>query len=438
MDRIPPQALEIERAVLGTFLADHEAVELAMDKLTTESFYHGGHQKIFQAMSALWVSSKPIDIITVSEALKAEDWFEQIGGAGYLSEIAETLVAAANIEYYVRVMNDKRSLRNLITTSKEIFDSCFNPDSEAKEVIDAAEKKIYGIATMGSADTVFDSRRMVTDTYGEMERVALGGSIGVTTGYPSVDEKVLGLCPGDLVIIGGRPGSGKTAWALNMILKQTVNYQIPVLMFSIEMHGIGLGQRLFSIESGVSIYNIRQSRSMSKEKYQSIAEASSRISEAPFYYDPSGSCTVDKIRSVSRRMLRTAGIQAIYVDHTRLMKHGHKNPIDGMSDIAHGLKQIAKELNVPVIALHQIARPEKGKTVRRPRLDDLRGSGAVEEDADLVMFVHREFYYTKKEEDRYNAEIIMEKQRNGGTGTINMRWDADHTKFSETEQQEAW
>ena len=440
IDRIPPQALDVERTILGTIMIDRAAAEIAIQLLNEDCFYHGGHRRIFTVMGSMFERNVAIDVVSVSTELSQKGWLDEIGGDSYLSEVMESITTSGNIEYYAKILRKKAILRTLITVSGEIHTQAFDPDIEAEEALESASNKLFEMSIKsGIGSEIFNGADMARETYAEMDRISKGGVVGITTGFKEIDEIILGFCRPDFIIIAGRPGSGKTALAWNIILRQTIVHKIPILVFSIEMSKVGLGQRAFSIEGGIKLYNIRRGI-VSGTLAQTLGEAASRISEAPIYGSDATGVTINHIRTVARRAIRQYGVEAIVIDHTRLMKHGQRDPVDGMTEISHGLKLLGKELNRPIIALHQIARPLKGKKVNKPRLDDLRQSGAVEEDADVVIFVHRDFYYTKKEEDRRKAEIIVEKQRNGPTGTAILNWDAEFTRFSELDesQGEEW
>jgi replicative DNA helicase len=439
-ERIPPQALDVERTVLGSIMADRAAAEIAFGILSENCFYHGANRKIFLCMLSLFEKNEPIDVVSVSNNLKMKSWLDEVGSDGYLAEIVEAIATSGNIEYYAKILKNKAILRHLIAIAGEIHTECFDEETDPEKALECASNKIFEVANShGIACPIFTATDMVRKTYDEMERVHRGGRIGVTTGYQSLDDVILGFCRPDLIIIAGRPSSGKTAAAMNIITRQTVVHKIPILIFTIEMSQIGLGQRALSIESGVGLYNIRK-MDMGKEKQTLVAEAAGRIAEAPIYGCDASGITLNQIRTVSRRAIRQFGIEVIYIDHTRLMGSRQHNPIDRMTEISHGLKNLAKELDRPIVALHQISRPQKGKkVVPRPQLSDLRDSGAVEEDADIVLFVHRDFIYSKKEEDRHKAEIIIGKQRNGPLGEVVFNWNAEYTRFSELKtQQEEW
>lgn len=435
INRIPPQATDIERTVLGSMLVSSEASSIAFQILGDESFYDSRHRKIFESMMKLWEKGVAIDILTVINKLKEQGRLEEIGEP-YIAELSESMVVSGNIEYYAKILRNKAILRKIIEVTGKVYNDCFDSDAVSEDVMEVVSRQIFDMSVknrvVGSVFTSADMMRVVTT---EIGRIKSGGKVGITTGYKDIDSKVIGFCRSEITIIAGRPSMGKTALGLCMMLRQSMVHRIPVLFFSIEMSQLGLGQRAIAVDSGVGLYNIRMANYFNGN---AVDESVSRISEAPFFGCDKPGITLNEIRSISMRMIKEQGIEVIYIDHTRLMGHKGKDAVERMTEISHGLKNLCKEIDRPIVPLHQISRPPKGKKIAKPVLSDLRDSGAVEEDADGVIFVHREFYYTKKDEDRDKASIIIAKQRNGPVGEITLRWKAENTSFMDYEEGEQW
>jgi len=437
-DRIPPQAIDIERTVLGTMLSVPDTVEVVVDLIDESVFYHGGNRKIFICMKEMFRRGMPVDLVTLTEELRNKNILEEVGEEGYLGELAESIATTANIEYYTKILKEKANLRELINVTNEISTECFETENPS-EVLNKAESRIYHIAVKATEKSkeVIDANEIMSSTLKEIERMQGGGRIGVTSGFKTLDEKIGGLEGGQLIIIGGRPSTGKTAFVLCEILNQTIVHQIPIAMFSLEMPQVPLGQRFLSIETGIDLFSIRKGF-IGTERWKTVSEKAAIIAAAPIYLDQKPGLDIVRLHSAARRLIRERGVQIIYVDHLHLMEHGKEDPTFGVSELSKNLKHLAMDLNIPMVVISHLHRASaKGgkKANHRPSLIDLRQSGSIEQDADMVMFVHREFMYSKKDEDRDKAELLIEKQRNGPIGTVDFNWDAKCTRFYEPDEQ---
>lgn len=438
IDRIPPQALDIEKVVLGSMMISEDSIGVAMSILSDECFYNNANRKIFTGIMELYEKNIAIDILTVANKLKEKQWLEEVGGESFLADTADTMAVTANIEYYAKILRNKAILRKMIGISSDLYMKCFDADADHEVVLEDASNRIFEVAVNHKiVGNVFTAADMVMAVGEEFGRVRSEGRIGVTTGFQELDQVMLGLCRPEVTVIAGRPSMGKTAFALCLMLRQTMVHKIPILFFTIEMSKLSLGQRAVSIESGVGLYGIRSAR-MSVEHERDMHNGISRLSEAPFYACDKPGITLNEIKSISRMAIKKYGVEVIYIDHTRLMGSKNRDSVERMTEISHGLKNLGKELNRPIVPLHQISRPPKGKKVAEPRLDDLRDSGAVEEDADNVVFIHRDYYYTRKEEDKNLATIIIAKQRNGPVDKVMMKWIPENTMFTELSTEEQW
>jgi replicative DNA helicase len=438
-DRVPPQALDIERTVLGSMMVDSAAAEIAFEKLTENAFYSGAHKRVFLCMKDMFTKNTPIDLVMLSQELQKNQWLDEVGGEQFIAGLTESIATSANMGHYAKILKEKETLRELINVSTQINTDCFNTDVDVHALVSSADSKIYDTCSalmLQKKQAVSSSSEVMSETLDELERMHAGGTVGVTMGFETLDKILLGLERESLIYLGGRPGQGKTSFAVAMMLKQAVVHGIPVGMFSLEMPKYQIGQRELAIETNVSLYSIRSGK-ISVEGQQKVAERSAVIANAPIYIDDTGGVNIEYIRLGLRRMIRKYGIQVCYVDHIHLMDFGNMDPTHGTTMISRGLKALAKECHIPIVALSQLHRLPKPnpKKKNRPTLSDLRQSGSLEQDADVVMLVHREFELTKKDEDKNDAEIIIAKQRNGSLGVINFGWEGKCSKFYEKEQQ---
>lgn len=431
-ERIPPQSIEGEQAVLGALMISPEAISRVVDILEPDYFYRKAHQMIYAAMLDLFDKNEPIDVVTISQYLKDQGKLDSVGGRQYLSDLALCVATTANVEYYGRTVNEKALLRNLIKAGSEIVASCYE-DIDAELVIDKAEHLIFGIAQRRNMQQLVHIRDIVNDSFAKIEeryenRDTLAG---VPSGFYDLDLITSGFQNSDLIIVAARPSMGKTALCLNIAQHAAVEHKLPVALFSLEMSKEQLVQRLLCSEAGIDANKMRTGMLQSND-WTKLAAAMGRLGEAPIYIDDSAVVTTLEIRAKARRLkaeMKNLGL--IIVDYIQLMQ-GRKqsdNRVQEVSEISRGLKTLARELGVPVIALSQLSRAVEGRQNKRPMLSDLRESGSIEQDADIVMFIYRDDYYNPESEQKGEAEIIVAKQRNGPTGTIDLLYQASITRF---------
>lgn len=438
--KVPPQAIDIERTVLGSILIDANALDSAMETLTEECFYLNSHRFIFECIKSLYNHSIPADVVTLAEELRKKGWFEAAGSEAYISELVENVATAANISYHVKILESKAMLRALISTAAEISTECFDADAEARTVIDKAEQKIFTIADATIKNKPELMRELLSATFEDIERYAReGGSSGVKTGFTKLDEMTTGFHPGDLVIIAARPGMGKTALALSFGLHAAVRAEkkTPVILFSLEMSKAQLVQRMLCAEARIDMHRLRAGK-LSKKELNVLGIAAGPLHDAPIYIDDTPGINVMEIRAKSRRLSARGQLGMIIIDYMQLMSIIDKaeNRQQEIAQISRTLKGIAKELKVPVIALSQLSRAVEQRTgSHRPQLSDLRESGAIEQDADLVLFVYREYKYKPEDENLKNiAELIIGKQRNGPVGSVMVSFISEYASFENLDE----
>lgn len=435
VDRVLPQNIEAEKAVLGSMLIEKEAIAKAIEVLNEKSFYKEGHQKIFRAVVDLYDRDEAVDIVTVSEELKkAGDLLSNIGGAQYLTSLINTVSCAANVEYYAKIVREKAILRNLINVSTQIITESYQEGEDVGYLLDRAEASIFNIAqtklTPGFipvSDMVHDSIEVIENLYRKKEHVT-----GIPTGFYDFDEKTGGLHSSNLIIIAGRPSMGKTSFALGVAQYAAIEKKLPVAIFSLEMSKEEVLLRMLCSEARVNLHRVRTGF-LSKKEWPSLTNAASKLSEAPIYIDDSPSPSILEMKARARRLKAEKGLALLIIDYLQLMpgKTGKAEyRQQDVSEITRALKILSKELNVPVVSLSQLSRAPEKRTEPRPQLADLRESGAIEQDADLVAFIYREEYYKPNQPDlERKAEVIIGKQRNGPTGVLSLTFLKEFTRF---------
>ena len=448
LERIPPQNIEAEQSVLGGILLEKDAIYKVLDYLKPEYFYHQAHQIIFRTMLELFERREPLDLITVSEELRKNDLLDKIGGSPYLTMLLNTVPTAANIEYYAKIVENKAILRRLIEAGTEIASMGYDEEQDIEEIIDTAEKIIFEISQRSSHKYFSPIKEVVSNIYESLDTYyTKGGIIGIPTGFIELDKKTAGFQPSDLIIIAGRTSMGKTSLALNIAQYVAVKERIPVAIFSLEMSKEQLVLRLLSSEGMVNAHRLR-TRWLSEQDIPKITRAVGVLSEAPIYIDDTTNITVSELRGKARRLKADQDIGMIIIDYLQFIQSTKKleNRVQEISEITRSLKSLARELKIPVVALSQLSR-EVEKQKRKPQLSDLRESGAIEQDSDVVIFVYREGYYKaikgakKEKEDTEEeaasleeAEIIIAKQRNGPTGSITLGFQPEYTRFVNLEK----
>ncbi len=442
ISRVPPQNLEAEQSVLGGILIDCSAINRVLEFLTPDDFYREAHRKIFKAMVSLFERGAPIDLITLTETLKAMDLLDEVGGASYIAALADSVPTAANISYYARIVKEKALQRRLIEVATEIATAAYEDVHDIEEFLDNAERKIFEISERRvrpsfapMMEIVKESLRMIERLYERKELVT-----GVPTGFIEFDRMTAGLQPGDLIIVAGRPSMGKTAFCLNIAQYAAIEAKVPTAIFSLEMSKEQLVQRMLCSEAKVDSQRLRGGF-LSESDWSKLTKAAGVLADAPIYIDDTPALGVLEMRAKARRLKGEKGLGLIIIDYLQLMR-GRMDAStreQEISEISRSLKALAKELHVPVVALSQLSRrPELRGENRKPQLSDLRESGAIEQDADVVVFIYREEQYKPcecpKDMDctcgrRGIAEIIIGKQRNGPTGEIRLAFLSRYTTF---------
>ena len=436
--RIPPHSIEAEQSVLGGLLLDNAAWDRIADFIRAEDFYRYDHRIIFEALIKLINSSRPADVITVFEALTNLGKADEVGGLSYLNALAQNTPSAANIRRYAEIVRDRGVLRKLITVADEICSNAFNPQGkEVKQMLDEAESKIFAIAEEGSrgAQGFIAIQPLLTQVVERIDelynRDSTSEITGVPTGFIDLDRMTSGLQPGDLIIVAGRPSMGKTAFSINIGENVAIDSGLPVAVFSMEMGGTQLAMRMLGSVGKLDQHRLRTGK-LIDEDWPRLTHAIQKMNEAQFYIDETPALNSIELRARSRRLSRQCGkLGLIIVDYLQLMAANTPgdNRASEISEISRGLKGLAKELNCPVIALSQLNRSLEQRPNKRPVMSDLRESGAIEQDADVILFIYRDQVYNPDSPDKGTAEIIIGKQRNGPIGAIRLTFLGEYTKF---------
>lgn len=432
--KLPPQNLEAEQSVLGSILLENSAANRVFEILSERDFYSEAHRKVFIVIRDLSEKNEPVDLITLSNALKDKNLLDSVGGTTYLASLVDNVPSAANAANYAKIIKEKAILRGLITSATEIIDSCYETGSDVNNILDNAEHSIFEISEnkvrqdyFPIRDIIKDSFRSIEDLYSRQQLIT-----GVPTGFDKIDDLTAGLQRSELIIIAGRPGMGKTAFALNIALHAAMETQIPTAVFSLEMSKEQLAFRLLSSEARVDAQRLRKGF-LGETDWPKLTTAAGRLSDAPLYIDDTPAITVLEMKAKSRRLKADKGLGLVVVDYIQLMRssYSHDSREREISDISRSLKALAKELNVPVVALSQLNRQVESRPNRRPQMADLRESGAIEQDADVIAFIYRDEVYNKSEDNIYKgiAEIIIAKQRNGPTRTVELAFVDKYTRF---------
>jgi len=438
LGRIPPQSIEAEQSVLGSMLIDKEVIPIVMEILKPEDFYRPDHREIYDVIIELFDRAQPIDLITVSERLKLHGKLELTGGLEYLSNIATAVPTTANVKNYSKIVEEKALLRRLIRASSDIVDLGFNATEEVTFILDKAEQGIFDILQKRSSQGFVPIKDVLVDTFNKLEELYnnKGNITGIPTGFADLDFKTSGLHNSDLILIAARPAMGKTALALNLAQNAAVHSGVPVAVFSLEMSKDQLVNRMLSSEAMVDGSKMRSGK-LEDNDWQKVAKALGPLSEAPIFIDDTPGVSITEIRAKCRRLKLEHNLGLVIIDYLQLMSGSRsksENRQQEISEISRSLKILAKEINVPVITLSQLSRAPETRTDHRPILSDLRESGAIEQDADIVMFLYRDDYYNPETDKKNIAELILAKHRNGSTGTIELVWLGQYTKFANLEK----
>ncbi|MCP3775201.1 replicative DNA helicase [Paenibacillus sp. MZ04-78.2] len=432
MDRIPPQNLEAEQAVLGAILLDGDALVTAMERVTSDDFYRGSHQRIFEAMIEIAEANEPVDLVTLTARLQDKKQLEEVGGISYLSELANAVPTAANVDYYAQIVEEKSMLRRLIRAATQIVTNGYSGEDEVGVLLSDAEQRIMEISQARSGSGFIAIKDVLMEVFDKVEFLfnQKGSTTGVRSGFADLDKMTSGFQRSDLIIVAARPSVGKTAFALNIAQNVGVREKETVAIFSLEMGAAQLVQRMICAEANVDAGRMRTGF-LEPDDWEKLTMAIGSLSEANIYIDDSPSVTVADIRAKCRRLKKEKGLGMILIDYLQLI-HGRgkgDNRQQEVSEISRTLKQIARELDVPVIALSQLSRGVEQRQDKRPMMSDLRESGSIEQDADIVAFLYRDDYYDKESEKKNIIEIIIAKQRNGPVGTVELAFLKNYNKF---------
>jgi replicative DNA helicase len=442
LGKLPPQAVELEEAILGGLMLEKDAVIEVIDILKPESFYKDEHGKLFQAIIDLFSNNSAIDILTVTERLRQNKTLEEVGGPAYLTQLTSRIASAAHIEFHARIVQQKYIQRELIRVSTEIQNRAFDESNDVNDLLDFSEGELFNVAQGNIKKEAAKMNTLVAEAISRIEEAGKqeGGMVGVPAGYTALDRMTNGWQPANLIILAARPAMGKTAFVLSMARNMAVEHNKGVAIFSLEMSGIELVNRLISSESELPSSKIRTGQ-LNEDEWQKLEYRARRLEEAPIYIDDTPAISIFELRAKCRRLKRQHDIDIVVIDYLQLMTgppESKGNREQEVSSISRALKGIAKELDIPIICLSQLNRSVESRPDKRPQLSDLRESGAIEQDADIVSFIHRPEYYGFTEDEnqmslRGIAEIILAKHRAGSIGDVRLRFVAEFTKFVELE-----
>lgn len=438
LGKIPPHDLEAEQAIIGSMLTDQDAVISALEVLHDYDFYREDNRAIFEAIFNLYNRAEPIDIITVKAELEAMGKFEQVGGLEYLAELPEKVPTTANAMKYIKIVEEKSTLRKLIKTANEIIELGYNPSEDVEDVMEASEKKIFDIMQSKNQkgytpikDVLVESFTKLEELYNRKQHIT-----GVPSGFTDLDYRTAGFHGSELILIAARPAMGKTAFALNIATNAAVKANVPVAVFSLEMSKDQLVNRILCSEAMVDSNKVRTGK-LEEDDWTKLASSIGPLSESNIYIDDTPGISITEIRAKCRKLKLEKNIGMVVIDYLQLIQGSNKrvgSREQEISEISRSLKILAKELDVPVIALSQLSRAAEQRPDHRPMLSDLRESGAIEQDADIVMFLYRDDYYNPDTERKGIAEVIIAKHRGGSTGTVELLWLGSYTKFVSPER----
>lgn len=435
-EKIPPQNSDAEVAVLGSMLIEEDAIAIGIEMLTPEAFYKDSHKKIFQCLIRLFNENKAVDIVTLTEVLYKEGWMDAVGGPSYLAYLTTAVPTAANITYYAKIVKEKFILRALISNATQIVTDCYDPAQEVEHLLDRSEKLIFDITSRKFAGAVVPLKELVRKQIETIDRLyqRKENITGIATGYHEFDTQTAGMQPSDLIIIAARPSMGKSAFMTGIAEHAGMALKVPTAIFSLEMSKEQLIQRMLCSCARINAHKVRTGF-FAQSDWPILTKAAAKLSEAPIYIDDTPGITVLELKAKARRLKAQYDIKLILLDYLQLMQGtaGSENRQQEISEISRSLKALARELNVPLIALSQLSRAVESRTDHKPQLSDLRESGAIEQDADVVVMLMREEYYNPTDENRGKAEVIIAKQRNGPVGSLKMAFIHEYTRFENLE-----
>lgn len=432
-ERVPPQNIEAEQAVLGAMLIKKEAIIEVQEILRPDDFYREAHRIVFEAMLELSGNDEAVDLVTLTEQLRKNDTLEKIGGLPFVTQLANAVPTAANVSYHAKIVKEKAELRSLINAATEIAGAAYEDTEDVANIMDEAEKKILAVASRQNGGAFETMKNIVMRTF---ERINIlyeskGGLTGISSGFKDLDRLTSGLQKSDLILVAARPSMGKTAFTLN-IAAYCGLHNSTVAFFSLEMSKEQLMQRLLCSEGGIDASRLRTGQ-LDEDEWNHLVETADRLSRAPIFIDDTAGITVMELRSKARRLKAEHGLDLIIIDYLQLMQgrpgRNSDNRQQEISEISRSLKALARELDVPVIALSQLSRSVESRQIKKPMLSDLRESGSLEQDADIVMFLYREDYYDKDTENKNITEVIIAKHRNGPVDSISLFFQKEFTKF---------
>lgn len=432
VERIPPQNIDAERSTLGSMLLEKEAIYRASELLKPDDFYREAHRVIFEVVVYLANKGEPVDIITVSEELKQRNMLEKVGGIPYLTSLANAVPTAANVEYYAKIVEEKSILRSIIRVSTDIVAMGYEASREVDEILDEAEKLIFQITQRRNVKGFVNLKNILIETFERIEKLyeSKGGVTGLSTGFTDLDRMTAGLQPSDLIILAARPSMGKTTFALNLASHAAIELKVPVIIFSLEMSKEQLALKLLCEEAGVDNQRIRTGTLLDSD-WPRLSHALGKLSDSMMYIDDTPGATVMDIRAKSRRIKAEHGLGLIIIDYLQLMqgRSRSENRQQEVSEISRSLKSLARELDVPLIALSQLSRAVEQRADKKPTMSDLRESGSLEQDADIVAFLYREDYYNHETDRKNITDLIIAKQRNGPVGTVEFLFQKEFGRF---------
>jgi replicative DNA helicase len=429
--KIPPQNIEAEQSVLGSMLLSRDAIIDVSEIIKADDFYKESHKKLFDVMMEMFEKDIPVDLVTVVDELRKRNMLEAVGGIDYIASLSSNVITTANVSYYAKLIKEKATLRRLIEASSEIMELSYEGD-DVETVLDIAEQKIFDIAQGRNTTNFSPIKDVLMNTFYKIEELYKnkGQLTGIPSGFPDLDLKTAGFQPSDFILVAARPSMGKTSFALNIAQNAALLTGLPVAIFSLEMSKEQLVNRLICSTANIDSQKLRTGN-LDEDDWMKLAAAMTPLSKASIYIDDTPGIGVMDIRAKCRRLKLEKGLGLVMIDYLQLMQGRGRaeNRQQEISEISRSLKSLARELNVPVITLSQLSRAPESRSDHRPILSDLRESGAIEQDADIVMFLYRDDYYHKDSEKKNIAEVIIAKHRNGPTGTVELLWLAQYTKF---------
>jgi replicative DNA helicase len=436
--RIPPNNLDAEASVLGSILLDNEAYHNLEGMISAEMFYKEANRKIYLSMESLIQKGNPVDTVTIVEELRTRGQLDEVGGVAYIVGLSDSVPTSVYAKFYAGIVHEKANLRGLINASSKIMQLAYDEAAPVEDLMDRAEKLIFEIAQKKQQQSFLGMNQLVNETFEYISTLANnpGFTTGIPTGFRDLDEMTTGLQPGSLNVIAARPSMGKTAFAVSIAQNIAIRQNKTVAIFSLEMPAAQLVLRMLCSEARVDMNRVRQG-ALNDRDFERLVNAAGKLSECPLFIDDASELNISELRSKSRRLMAERDLSLIVIDYLQLMsgsgtnRGGGENRQQEIATISRGLKSLARELNIPVIVLSQLSRQVESRPNHRPMLSDLRESGAIEQDADLVSFIYRDEYYNKDSEKQGIAEIIIGKQRNGPVGTVELQFHSQHVRFND-------